>query len=539
MKPANEVEDLVSNINKERLSVAELLCDWHNQEKTALYYENQAGRKCSYSFGELQTLSRKLAGTFQQLGVKKGDRVAVMLPKGPETIISALAIWRLGAVYVPLFTAFGPQAISYRATHSGASIIITNEDHRFKLHHEASHIDLSKTEVITVASTSEKIGNGDIHFWDSIEKHPPIQQDTVVNEDDLLVLIYTSGTTGQPKGVEVPVFALASFEGYMRFGLNLTSEDVFWNIADPGWAYGLYFSVIGPLLLGQSFIMYDGKFDVEETLQLMKTYQVTNFAAAPTVYRTMRAQKSSDFPANLLLQTLSSAGEPLNFDVSHWADETFGTPIYDHYGQTEMGMVINNHHHPELKGTIRKNSMGTPMPGYRAVILNDAGEEQPAGVEGGLAIDTENSPLFWFRHYYKDEEKTQDRFIKQGKYYLTGDAASRDEDNIFYFSGRSDDIITSSGYKIGPFEVESALMGHEAVAETTVIGKPDEQKGEIVKAFVVLKPDHTPSEKLKETLSTFVKHILSAHEYPREIEFLEALPKTPSGKVQRFYLRQK
>ncbi|HLQ96959.1 MAG TPA: AMP-binding protein [Pseudogracilibacillus sp.] len=539
MKPVNKVEELVSNINQENVSVAELLCDRHDQTKTALYYENQAGKKCSYSFGELQTLSRKLAGIFQQLGVEKGDRIAVMLPKGPEMVISALAVWRLGAVYVPLFTAFGPKAISYRATHSGASIIITNEDHRFKLHHEASEIDASKTEVITVAATNEKMEKGDIHFWDSIEQHSPVQQDTVVQQDDLLVLIYTSGTTGQPKGVEVPVFALASFESYMRFGLHLKSDDVFWNIADPGWAYGLYFSVIGPLLLGQAFILYDGKFDVEETMQLMKTYQVTNFAAAPTVYRTMRAQESSGPLANLQLQTLSSAGEPLNFDVSHWANETFGTPIYDHYGQTEMGMVINNHHHPELKSTIRKNSMGSPMPGYRAVILNENGEEQPAGVEGELAIDTENSALFWFRHYYKDEEKTEDRFINQGKYYLTGDAASRDEDGVFYFSGRSDDIITSSGYKIGPFEVESALMGHEAVAETTVIGKPDEQKGEIVKAFVVLKPDHTPSEGLKEALSTFVKHTLSAHEYPREIEFLDTLPKTPSGKVQRFYLRQK
>ena len=404
---------------------------------------------------------------------------------------------------------------------------------------EASDIDLSTTKVITVASANEEIIDTDVHFWDIIEKYEPLQHNTKMNQDDLLVLIYTSGTTGHPKGVEVPVFALASFEGYMRFGLHLRPEDVFWNIADPGWAYGLYFSVIGPLLLGQSFIMYDAKFDVQETLHLMKKYRVTNFAAAPTVYRTMRAQNNVEFPADLQLHTLSSAGEPLNFDVSRWADEVFGTSIYDHYGQTEMGMVINNHHHPALKTSIRKNSMGMPMPGYRAVILDENGAEQPPGVEGELAIDIRNSPLFWFKHYYKDELKTEERFIKQKRYYLTGDAASCDDDNIFYFSGRSDDIITSSGYKIGPFEVESALMGHEAVAETTVLGKPDEKRGEIVKAFVVLKVGHTPSETLKETLSQFVKHTLSAHEYPREIEFIDALPKTPSGKVQRFYLRSK
>lgn len=539
MKLTEEVEDILCKINKENLSVADLLCDRHDQTKTALYYENQIGIKSQYSFGDLQTLSKKLAAALQNLGLKKGDRVAVMLPKGPEIIISALAIWRLGAVYVPLFTAFGPKAISYRTVHSDASVIITNKEHRFKLQHEASEIDLSNIEVITLASQNEEMVDSDSHFWDSIEKHAPIEQNTVVDKDDLLVLIYTSGTTGHPKGVEVPVFALASFEGYMRFGLNLTSDDVFWNIADPGWAYGLYFSVIGPLLLGQAFIMYDAKFDVQETLHLMKKYQVTNFAAAPTVYRTMRAQNGVDFPDDLQLHTLSSAGEPLNFDVSQWADDIFGSPIYDHYGQTEMGMVINNHHHPELKSSIRRNSMGTPMPGYRAVILDENGVEQPPNTEGELAIDTKNSPLFWFQHYYKDQLKTEERFIKQTRYYVTGDAASRDEDNIFYFSGRSDDIITSSGYKIGPFEVESALMGHEAVAETTVLGKPDEKRGEIVKAFVVLKVGHTPSETLKETLSQFVKHTLSAHEYPREIEFIDALPKTPSGKVQRFYLRSK
>src|SRR5699024_1332639 len=186
-----------------------------------------------------------------------------------------------------------------------------------------------------------------------------------------------------------------------------------------------------------------------------------------------------------------------------------------------------------------KNYMGMPMPGYLAGIVDENGAEQPHGVEGELAIDSRNSPLFWSKHYYKDELKTKEQFITQIRYYVTWETLSCDDDNIFYFSGRSDDIITSSGYKIGPFEVESALMGHEAVAETTVLGKPDEKRGEIVKAFVVLKVGHTPSETLKETLSQFVKHTLSAHEYPREIEFIDALPKTPSGKVQRFYLRSK
>ncbi len=533
--PEKHVNWLLEEYDRGALSVAHVLCDRHDSNKKALLYENEAGEKKTYTYGELEELSKKFAGVLKAQGVEKGQCVAVLLPKGPELLVSVLAIWRLGAVHVPLFTAFGPQAISYRVGNSGAETIVTDAGNREKL----NTIDTSSFRVITAPSSVEKeVPSSDTPFWESLQEAEPVKESTEVTGDDLFIIIYTSGTTGHPKGVEVPVRALAAFQGYMQFGLDLRPDDVFWNVADPGWAYGLYYGMVGPMILGQSFIMFNAKFSVEEAYRILKEYGVTNFAAAPTVYRTLRAAGLPEgLKEDLNVRVLSSAGEPLNPDVSTWAETRFGIPVYDHYGQTEQGMVVNNHHHPKLGRPVKAGSMGQAMPGFRAAVLDENGTELPAGEEGQLAIDTKNSPLFWFRGYYRDEEKTRERFISGGRYYLTGDTASRDEDDYVYFSGRSDDIISSSGYRIGPFEVESALMGHEAVAESGVVGVPDEQRGEIVKAFVVLLPGFEESDELAKDLSRFVKGNLSAHEYPREIEFVDDLPKTPSGKIQRFLLR--
>ncbi|WP_206601393.1 AMP-binding protein [Indiicoccus explosivorum] len=539
-KLTKQVDQLISAYDRPVPSVAYLLCDRHDREKWALVYENGAGEKRTYTYGELRDLSERFAAVLRNQGVEKGERVAVLLPKGPELLVSVLAIWRLGAVHVPLFTAFGPQAISYRVKNSGAGVIVTDTENRGKLDGAELGNGTSAFPVITVTGTAEGEDRpDDTDFWEALHEAEPIPENAEVTGDDLFILLYTSGTTGHPKGVEVPIRALAAFEGYMRFGLDLQPGDMYWNIADPGWAYGLYYALVGPMLLGQTFIMVNAKFSVEEAYRVLKTYGVTNYAAAPTVYRAMRAEGVPEgLGDKLKLRVLSSAGEPLNPDVSKWAEEKLGVPIYDHYGQTEQGMVVNNHHAPELQRPLRSGSMGQAMPGFRAVIVDEAGSELPAEEEGQLALDTENSPLFWFRGYYRDEERTRERFVGGKRYYLTGDAASRDADDFIYFSGRSDDIISSAGYRIGPFEVESALMGHDAVAEAAVIGVPDEQRGEIVKAFVVLKPGYEPGDALAQELSRFVKGNLSAHEYPREIEFVDVLPKTPSGKIQRFQLRK-
>lgn len=515
------------------IPLATLLCDRWADDPTriALRYEDAQGHTGTMTYAQLRDDSARFASVLRGLGVRPGDRVATLLPKSPELLVATLGIWRLGAVHLPLFTAFGPQAIAYRTENSETGIVVTDTANRAKLAGMAMR-------VLCVEGTDGSVGGpDDVPFHASLRTTEPLATPVTVSGDDLFILIYTSGTTGHPKGVEVPVKALTAFATYMRFGLDVRDDDVFWNIADPGWAYGLFFALVGPLLLGLSTLFVNAPFSVEGTLIVMRKYGVTNFAAAPTVYRAMRAAGLADARDGLRLRVLSSAGEPLNPDVIAWAERTLGVPIHDQYGQTEHAMMVINHHHPSLRRPLKPGSMGVAMPGFRAVIVDEEGNELGPGEEGQIALDISQSPLYWFPGYYKAREWSDARIVG-GRYYLSGDAASRDAEEYFYFTGRADDIISSAGYRIGPFEVESALMQHPAVAEAAAIGKPDELRGEVVKAFIVLKPAQTPSDELAEELSQAVKKNLSAHAYPREIVFVAALPKTPSGKVQRFLLRQ-
>src|SRR5262245_42772793 len=514
-----------------RVSPAQLLCDRHPPERTALFYEDAAGREERLTFGTLREQSASFAGLLRGLGVEAGDRVATLLPKSPELVIATLGLWRLGAVHVPLFTAFAAPAVAYRLDDCAASVVVTDAANRAKV------ADAPLARVVAIESEGQPARAGDVPFRAALDRAEPVAEPVWVTGDDLLILVYTSGTTGHPKGVEVPVRALASMEAYMRFGLDVRPDDVFWNVADPGWAYGLYYALIGPLLMGHATLFYNAPFDAEATVRMLAKQGVTNLAAAPTVYRALRAAGQPEPGVSLRLRAASSAGEPLNPDVVAWSEAALGVPIHDQYGQTEHGMVVNNHHAPGQAGEIRPGSMGQAMPGFRPVVVDAEGRELGPGQEGQLAIDWPASPLYWFRGYYKDPERTAERFTPDGRYYLTGDAASVDTDGYVFFSGRSDDLITSAGYRIGPFEVESPLIGHPAVAEAAAVGKPDALRGEVVKAFVVLKPGHAGSDELAAELSQFVKANLSAHAYPREIEFVAALPKTPSGKIQRFMLR--
>jgi acetyl-CoA synthetase len=317
----------------------------------------------------------------------------------------------------------------------------------------------------------------------------------------------------------------------MRDAVDLRPEDRFWNIADPGWAYGLYYAVTGPLLLGHATMFFDGPFTPESTYRLIRTRRITNLAGAPTAFRLLIAA-GADAAAGIKnqLRAVSSAGEPLNPEVIRWFAEHLGAPIYDHYGQTELGMLVNNHH--RLRHHVHPGSAGFAMPGYRVAVLGEQDQELPPNMPGMLAIDIARSPLLWFTGYFK-----QPTSAIAGGYYRTGDTVELEPDGRISFVGRADDVITSSGYRIGPFDVESALIEHPAVVEAAVIGKPDRERTELVKAFVVLAAGTPPSAALTEELGQYVKRRLSAHAYPREIEFVEQLPKTPSGKLQRFLLR--
>ncbi len=524
-----ELEDWLELYGGES-NVAELLCDRHAEDgRVALLYEGADGSRSSLSFAELAERSRRLAGALREAGIEQDDRVGVMMAKSPDLLVALAALWRLGAVHAPLFTAFGPEAARYRLGKSDARALVTDLANRGKV-----DVDTGPAVRVVAGGGAEP---GDIDFEAAVAGGPPVEG-VVRGGDDLLVLLYTSGTTGNPKGVGVPVRALASFLSYMRHGLDLRPEDVYWNMADPGWAYGLYVGVLAPMLMGQTILWRARPFAPEDTYAAIAEYGVTNLAGAPTVYRALRSAGVPDgWRESQRLRVVSSAGEPLNPELLDWSRRELGRPIHDHYGQTELGMAVYFSHHPDLRQEPEPGSMGRPAPGYRAVVLDDAGQEV-VGEDGALAIDTEAASQFWFGGYLDDPEGTAARFPHGSRYYLTGDSARLEPSGLLGFASRADDVISTSGYRVGPFEVESALMLHPEVAEVAVIGTPDDLRGEAITAVVVARKGSDPDAELAAELQSFVKDRLARHLYPRRMSFADALPKTPSGKVRRNVLRE-
>lgn len=512
----------------ESLNVCFECCDrWAElePERPALRHVRADGETRTYTFAELRDLAARFASVLADQGVRAGDRVAGLLPRTPELIVTVLAAWRLGAVYQPLFTAFGPKAIEHRLREAETRVVVTDLGNRLKLQEIAG-----APPAVTVGDVATTSTLGDANFWDELGRRSPDLEPVPRSADDGFLMMFTSGTAGGAKGVLVPVRALAAFAAYMRFAVDLRPEDRFWNLADPGWAYGLYYAVTGPLALGCATTFYEGGFDVAATVEVIRRLGVTNLAGSPTAFRQIIAA-GPDASAAIRgrLRAVSSAGEPLNPEVVRWFDQHLAAPVYDHYGQTEVGMVLNNHH--GLAHPIHVGSAGYSMPGFRVVVLGEGDRELGVGQPGELAIDIARSPLFFFDGYLGRP------LPAQAAYYRSGDTVELNADASISFVGRQDDVITSSGYRIGPFDVESALIEHPAVAEAAVVGKPDPQRTEIVKAFVVLGPGREASDALAAELRSHVRERLSKHAYPREIEFVASLPKTPSGKIQRFVLR--
>ncbi|QHH93471.1 AMP-binding protein [Acinetobacter gyllenbergii] len=503
-------------------------CDRHaHDDKIALYWQGKDGRKEQYTFRQLQQWSSQFANFLKSQGVKAGDRISGLLPRTPELLVTIFAAWRIGAVYQPLFTAFGPKAIEHRLQLAQSKLVVTDTGNRSKL----DEVERCPAIVTVADQQAIQLNPEDFNFWNEVQQQPEHCDLVMRTLQDPFLLMFTSGTTGPAKPLEVPLKALLAFARYMQDAVGLREEDSFWNIADPGWAYGLYFGITGPLFLGHAILFYDGGFSTDSLCQIVKDYQITNLAGAPTAYRMMMAADPAQMAAlKGQFRVVSSAGEPLNPEVIRWFKQVLDAPIYDHYGQTEVGMVVCNHH--GLSHEVRAGSAGFASAGYRVAVVNEQGEELPADTPGILAVDISQSPMMWFGGYH---ETRKSPFI--GQYYLTGDTAELHADGSMSFVGRSDDVITTSGYRIGPFDVESALLEHDAVVEAAVIGVPDPERTEVVKAFVILSAGIQPLEQLAEELSQFVKKRLSAHAYPRLVEFVTELPKTPSGKIQRFLLR--
>lgn len=502
-------------------------CDRHDGATRALDCIDEKGVLRSYTFAELRELSARVANVLASRGVGPGDVVAGLLPRTVELVATVLGAWRAGAVYQPLFTAFGPKAIEHRLELSAAKLVVTNAAQRGKLD------GMTQARVVVCVSNGEPlVHQDDVDFHKAIDAEMPNFKPVARKGTDLFLMMSTSGTTGPAKAVPVPLRALVSFGMYMHYGIGLRAEDKYWNIADPGWAYGLYYAVIGPLLTGHATTLYEGAFQPQTTYDLIRRLGITSLAGSPTAFRMlMAAGSAAAVPVKGQLRRVSSAGEPLNPEVIAWFATELAVPIRDHYGQTETGMIVNNHH--GLAQPFRAGSAGLPMPGYRIAVIDENGTEVPPRTQGVLAVDRQHSPLFWFTGYYKQETKALSE-----KYYATGDTVELDFDGSLSFVGRADDVITSSGYRIGPFDVESALLEHRAVVEAAVIGVPDAERTEIVKAYVVLAEGYSGSTQLAEELSLHVKVRLSAHAYPRIVDFVHSLPKTPSGKIQRFLLRE-
>ncbi|MFJ9005448.1 AMP-binding protein [Streptomyces canus] len=535
---SERVRELLARFGSPEACAAELLCDRHPADAVAFTVVEADLSARDLTFGELRRDSSRCAAALAGIGVDPGDAVAVLMGKSADLIVALVGIWRRGAVHVPLFTAFAPPAIALRLKASAAKAVVVDADQRHKL---APSEDMPADAPWQVVVAGGEPAEGELSFdrlLGAYRGDEPQGRAVAVGGDAALVQLFTSGTTGTPKGVSVPVKALASFQAYLEFGLDVRPDDVFWNAADPGWAYGLYYAILGPLAAGHRSLLLHSGFSPALTWQVMRDFGVSNFAAAPTVYRSLRSAPEP-VPDGLRLRAASSAGEPLTPEVITWAEQTLGVPVRDHYGQTEHGMVIVNGWADAVRSPIRPGSMGRPLPGWSAEVLHDERDEPaPAGTAGRVAIKVADSPLMWFSGYAGAPEKTAERFTADGQWYLTGDAGARDEDGYFYFSARDDDVIIMAGYRIGPFDVESVLLQHELVTDVAAVGVPDALRGEVLEAFVVLRAGAVGDDALAKELQQLVKSRFAAHAYPRAVHFTDRLPKTPSGKIQRFLLRK-
>jgi acetyl-CoA synthetase len=521
---------------KKQFNITQAAVDRHvsDQERIAIYHVDQNLDINRIPYSELKTLTDKFASILRSIGLEKGDRVARLLPRIPETYVSFFGTWKSGMVDVPLYTAFGQDAIAYRIQDSGAKVLITDRANISKI--ESIYTSLKDVQIILVDSELDEPKKVDIphsSYSDLMKdaEAESIKTNTTLNDPALLV--YTSGTTGPPKGTLILQKGIISVLPYAKYCLDIQENEMYWGFADPGWTYGLMSAGSAVMMVGGSLVVFEPNFEPENWYKTIDLLGVTNFTAAPTAFRAIMA--AGDALANKYkpqFRYLSSAGEPLNPEVIHWANRHFGVPIRDMYGITEVSMVLGN----SPKIPFKPGSCGKPIPGFEVKLRTEDAEDCAEGETGTICV--KQNDFFVSSTYWKLDNKYNSCFVDNGEWFHTGDQAYRDKEGYYFFVGREDDVISSSGYRIGPFEVESCLMEHPSVCECAVVGKPDELRGEIVKAFVVLNESFHPDEDLKRDITELCRRKLSKHNYPREIEFIEELPKTSSGKIQRIKLRK-
>lgn len=527
-----EVEKDFSWYTSGKVNIAYEAVDKHAQtwrkNKIALYYVNDF-REEKYTYQELMLLSNRFANVLKGLGIKKGDRVFVFMPRSPELYIAFLGIAKVGAVVGPLFEAFMKDAVKDRLRNSEAIAVVTTPVMKNRIPRK----ELPSLKHIILVGAPENLGQGEVSFEKEMDRASDKIDIEWLTREDPLILHYTSGSTGKPKGVLHIQNAMIGHYQTAKWVLDLRDEDIYWCTADPGWVTGTSYGIYGPWLNGASSLVRGGRFSVKGWYSTIEKYKVTVWYSAPTAFRLLMAAggEVADSYDLSSLRLIYSVGEPLNPEVIRWALKVFKQPIHDTWWMTETGMqLIANY--PSMP--IKPGSMGKPFPGVVATILDDEGKELPPNQIGNLAIKKGWPSMM--KEIWKNKEKYQEYFPFNG-WYVSGDSAYQDEEGYFWFQGRVDDVIKTSGERVGPFEVESKLLEHPAVAEAGVIGKPDPLRGEIIKAFISLKSGYSPSEELKEEISQFIKKGLAAHAAPREIDFRETLPKTRRGKIMRRVLK--
>jgi acetyl-CoA synthetase len=500
-----------------------------NRDKVALIYDDGEGHATKLTFKQLHEMTSKFANVLKKLGIKRQDRVFFFLQRSPELYVGFLGAIKYGAIASPMFPAFGPDAIRDRLLDSGAVALVTDSDLKKRVYEVKNQLPELKHMIIVGKDVAANEVSWDKEMTAASDKFDSVPMDP----EEFMYMLYTSGTTGKPKGVVHAHKGILQAHLTANWVLDIHDEDVYWCGADLGWVTGVVYGVLGPWSNGATQVGLGGRFDPDRWYTTIQNYKVSIWYTAPTAVRMLMA-RGDDIPNKYDLSSLRAlycVGEPLNPEGVKWAQEVFDNkPFHDTWWQTETGSILITNF-PEMP--IKPGSMGKPMPGIEAAIVDEKGTVLGQGEEGNLAIRPGWPSMM--RQIWKNPAKYNEYF-KNGWYY-TGDTAQIDKDGYFWYVGRADDVIKTSGERVGPFEVESALIEHPAVAEAGVIGKPDELRGNIIKAFIVLTPGYADSPQLKEEIQKFVKTKLAGHAYPREIEIVKTLPKTRSGKIMRRLLR--
>lgn len=512
------------------------ICDMGKGDKPALIWEGLGGAEKSFTFNDIRLASNTIGAFLSQIGIEHEDRVCIFMDKIPELYLSFLGILKIGAIAQPLFSAFGDESLHVRLENAETRAIMTQRKHVSKVRKIVEKLPFLEHIIIVDHDGKKPLRDKEMVF--SLEEQKPVPELDIypTTAESPSVLHYTSGTTGQPKGVKHVHYSLISQYLTAKWVLDLREDDIYWCTADPGWVTGTSYGIIGPWSLGITQCVLDSGFSAEAWYRFMEKNKVTMWYSAPTAIRSLMkagddAVKKFDLSA---LRHLASVGEPLNSEAVIWSEKVFGKAFLDTYWQTETGsMMISNY--PGMK--IKPGSMGKPFPGITAAVL-DPNTFEPITEPGkvGLIAFKPGWPAM-MRTYWNNEETYNAKFTNG--WYLSGDRSSIDRDGYFWFVGRDDDVINTGGHLVSPFEVESALLEHEAVAESAVVSKPDEVNMEVVKAFVVLNPGFEPDADLELKIMNFIRKKLSPLAMPQETEYVVSLPKTRSGKIMRRLLHAK